>query len=327
MNKNIGLSEVFEFDISDISTDFEELFGPSAQWDNFFTSKNWAEATNAGNQYLKSDSFKEKYFNLLKAAGTHMGLTEFFFQAQPTFRIQLPNTQSVAYHTDDISSGHGHGIINFWLPLCNLNQHNCLWTVDEKETKNLLDRFSLERWSLSKLDHEARKAGKPCLMGEGEVLCFSNRILHGAVRNESSNVRLSIDFRCLPVDQTPGTRILGVEYLRYPEPPAVDLKECTSVIFQSGGMSHIGHNAQRSVVNDFAIRNGFTIIRETSEWHKLHHYPTLMDIVEKDENMPILIFSKESFDVNSTAWSGLMKSLSRHKAPIWFCLENEKFEP
>lgn len=325
MNQNIGLAEIFPFDVSGILVDFENIFGPSATWDSYFTRENWAESTNLGNQYLKSNSFREKYQDLLKAAGSHMGTGDFFYQAQPTFRIQLPGTQSVAYHTDDISSGHGKNIINFWLPLTNTNESNCLWVVREKESRKLLKDFISDCWSLTKLDGEARKLARAHVLEKNQILCFSNRTLHGTIKNESSNVRVSIDFRCLPIGGDPGTRILGVEYLRFLADSTESLQECTSVIYQSGEMAHIGHNAQRGVITGFATRNGFKIIRETSEWHNLNHYPTLMDIMEKDQHMPILLFSEKSFNLHSSAWSDLTKSLTAHKAPIYFCLENKKF--
>ena len=143
--------------------------------------------------------------------------------------------------------------------------------------------------------------------------------------NKSKHVRVSIDFRCLPINEDPGTKILDVEYKRFSEPIKSSSKKCTSFIFQAGKVSHIGHNAQRAIINDFAARNNFSIIRETSEWHHLDFYPMILDILENTPDMPILIFSKTSFNLNSEGWKSLEQKLKEHKSEIYFCLENELF--
>jgi hypothetical protein len=255
-----------------------------------------------------------------------MGLKDFYYQVYPTFRIQLPNAKSVSFHTDDISSGHAKNIVNFWFPLTELNENNCLWIVEEKESSKIIEQFRSSYLSLNNLDSIARKKAKPAVIGKNEMLCFSNRTLHGTVQNKSKDIRASIDFRCLPLKEDPGTRILGVDFLRFSEPKKNLLKECVSVIFQSGNVKHIGHSAQRAVINDFALRNGFSIVRETSEWHTVDFYPVISDILENKSDIPILIFSKKSFDIKSKAWESLVLNFKKHSAIVYFCLENEMFK-
>jgi len=252
-------------------------------------------------------------------------LKDFYYQAYPTFRIQLPDTKSVSFHRDDLSSGHAKNILNFWIPMTELNQNNCIWLVDEKDSSKLIEKFKSEKLSLNSFDGIARKKAKPVLMRKNEMLCFSNKTLHGTVQNKSNQVRVSIDFRCLPINEDPGKKILDVEYKKFSQTIKNSLTKCTSVIFQAGRVSHIGHNAQRSVINDFAARNNFSIVRETSEWHQLDFYPVILDILENSSDMPILIFSKTSFDMNSEGWKFLTTKLKEHKSKIYFCLENELF--
>jgi hypothetical protein len=323
--KNIGIGEKFKIDLTNIVCDFEKLIGPSSEWDNILNLSNWAEYTNQGNQLLRSSSFHDKYRSILLFAGAHMELEDFYHQAYPTFRIHLPGTQSVSFHRDDLSSGHAKNIFNFWFPLTELNQDNCLWIVDDKDSSMLVERFKLEHLSLNSFDAIAREKAKPVLINKNEMICFSNRTLHGTVKNRSDCVRVSIDFRCLSIDEDPGKKILDVDYKRLSQSSGKSLKKCISVIFQSGEVSHIGHNAQRAVINDFAARNGFSIIRETSEWHHLNFYPTILDILENTPDMPILIFSKTSFDLKSEGWRFLDTKLKEHKSKIYFCLENELF--
>lgn len=323
---SFGNGEKLKINLKPILLDFEKLIGPSTEWNNLLTTSNWAEYTNKGNQIFRSSIFQNKYREILISAGMHMGLRDFFYQTYPTFRIQLPNAKSVSYHTDDISSGHAKNIVNFWFPLTELNENNCLWIVEEKESSKIIKQFKSNRLSLNNLDSIARKKAKPAVIGKNEMLCFSNRTLHGTVQNKSNDIRASIDFRCLPINEDPGTKILGVDYLKFSEPKKKLLKECVSVVFQSGYVKHIGHGAQRAVINDFALRNGFSIIRECSEWHTVDFYPEILNILENRSDMPILIFSKKSFDITSKAWQSLILNFKKHNANIYFCLENEIFK-
>ena len=325
--ENIGLGEILSINSSNILKEFEKLIGPNSKWDKKLNLSNWAGFTNQGNQLLRSPSFVEKYREILLSAGKHMGLEDFYYQAYPTFRIQLPDTKSVSFHRDDLSSGHAKNIINFWLPLTEVNQNNCIWMVDEKNSNILIEKFKSEHLSFNSFDAIAREKAKPVLMHKNEMLCFSNKTLHGTTNNKSKNVRASIDFRCLPINEDPGTKVLGVEYKRFSQPIRNSSTECTSVIFQNFKVSHIGHNAQRAIINDFAARNNYSIIRETSEWHHLDFYPVILDILQNTPNMPILIFSKASFDLKSNGWKSLLKKFKEHKSKIYFCLENQLFRP
>jgi hypothetical protein len=54
--------------------------------------------------------------------------------------------------------------------------------------------------------------------------------------------------------------------------------------------------------------------------YKRHHfnfYPTILDILENTPDMPILIFSKTSFDLKSEGWKFLETKLKGHKSKIY----------
>ena len=138
---SIGIGEKLKIDLTNISIDFEKLIGPINEWDKILTLSNWAEHTNKGNQLLKSSSFHNKYLDILSSAGKHMKLKDFYYQTHPTFRIQLPDTKSVPFHRDDLSSGHAKNIFNFWFPLTEVNQNNCIWIVDEKNSSILIKKI------------------------------------------------------------------------------------------------------------------------------------------------------------------------------------------
>jgi ectoine hydroxylase-related dioxygenase (phytanoyl-CoA dioxygenase family) len=319
-----GLGEKVTIDARAIINLFEKQFGNAETWDSRFNGENWHESVNAGNALLRSEEFAPIYRQLLTAVAAHMGVSEIYAQALPTFRVQLPGAKSVSFHTDDLSSGHGKDIANFWIALNNLNSVNCLHLVPPTKSSEILTDFKKNQMSLNDLDSLARESAKPIPLAAGECLCFSNKILHGTVTNESSNVRLSVDFRCLPFGADSGTRILGYEFLRYPAARDVSnvQSDAISVIFQSGKMSHVGHQPQRQLIHDFANRNGYRITRETSEWHHLDHYPVLEEILTQATPTPLLIFSSDCFEWSAEKGRQLKRLIEQYDAPVHFCLEN-----
>lgn len=320
-----GFGEIIDIPSVPLIEPFEELLGPSDGWDTSISVENWQRLTDSGNAMLRSADFARVYKELVSVAASHMGFTEVIAQATPTFRIQLPGTKSVSFHTDDISSGHGRDIANFWLPLSSTNEHNCLHLVPPNDSQRLLKSLKEDKLSLSDLDVQARQVAKPILLEYGEMVCFSNKILHGATNNISPNVRVSLDFRCLPPGADTGSRILGKDFLEFPPIVSGDARErAISVVYQSFDVSHIGHGAQRSVVNEYANRNGFSVVQETSEWHGLKHFPILEEIMSEAPASPVLLFSSRSFDWKSPQGAELMESLKGHPGGVHFCLENEK---
>lgn len=320
-----GYGEVIDIPSVPLINPFEELLGPSDGWDTSISVENSQRLTNAGNEILRSADFAQMYEDLVSVAASHMGFAEVVAQASPTFRIQLPGTKSVSFHTDDISSGHGREIANFWLPLSSINEHNCLHLVPPNDSQRLLKSLKNDKLSLAELDRQAREVAKPVSVQYGEMVCFSNEILHGTTNNISPNVRVSLDFRCLPPGADSGSRILGKDFLRFPPAASGGAGErAISVVYQSFDVSHIGHGAQRSVVNEYASRNGFSVVRETSEWHGLNHFPVLEEIMSESPASPILLFSSRSYDWENPQVTELMESLKRHSGGVHFCLENEK---
>ena len=101
----------------------------------------------------------------------------FFYQAIPTFRVQLPDNLAVgAYHRDS-EYGHPAGEVNFWLPLTRAAGSNSVYLVED--------------------DGERRRA-IPAWPGDVVVFDAVGR-RHGNEINSERWARVSFDFRCLPV--------------------------------------------------------------------------------------------------------------------------------
>lgn len=319
-----GLGEIVELDTRGVMDLFADILSPLADEAHKFTASDALGIVNVGNALLNSEDFKQVYAQILSSAAGYMGETKIYAQRAPTFRVQLPGAKSVSFHTDDISSGHGSQITNYWLALSEVNASNGLHLVPPSDSEMILEDFRQRKLSLVELDRAARRVSKPVPLAAGQAICFSNRVLHGTVINNSNLARASLDFRCLPAGADLGTRTLGADFVEFPrvvensEPAVV-----TSVIFQSGLMAHVGHQAQREVIRDFASRQGFQIARETSEWHHLEHYPVLEELLSQPDPGTILVFSKTSFNWGSEAGKRLTAAISSSAAAVAFCLEDE----
>lgn len=318
-----GIGEVVDLETGSVVSLFAEIVGAIAGRPNLSPAELYV-LTNEGNALLKSEAFHSAYRSVLASAAAHMGEIDIYAQRQPTFRIQPPGAKSVSFHTDDISSGHGADIANFWVALSDVNALNGLHLVPHDKSSKLLSDFRREKWSLNELDARARSVAEPVPLTAGKAICFSNRVLHGTVVNASEDFRASLDFRCLPKGADLGTRILGHEFIEFPRNEEfMNHRAATSVIFQSGLMSHVGHQAQREVIRDFAARRGFQITRETSEWHHLDHYPVMEEILSESEPRPVLVFARASFDWESGKGERLLSLIAESEVEVYFCLEDE----
>lgn len=92
------------------------------------------------------------------------------FQRKPTFRIQFPGNVAVGEKHKDSDYNHPTNAINFWVPLTDVNKHNCIWTADG-----------------------------PITCKYGQVVVFDGaNIEHWNNPNKSDKTRVSFDFRVIP---------------------------------------------------------------------------------------------------------------------------------
>jgi hypothetical protein len=99
----------------------------------------------------------------------------FYYQAIPTFRVQLPGNVAVGAWHSDAEYGHPAGEVNFWLPLTSAVETNSIYIEDQ-------------RWE------------RPIYAYPGDVVVFDAVARqHGNHINQERWSRVSFDFRCLPV--------------------------------------------------------------------------------------------------------------------------------
>jgi hypothetical protein len=102
----------------------------------------------------------------------------FYYQAIPTFRVQLPDNLAVGEYHRDSEYGHPAGEVNLWLPLTRADGSNSIYLCEDESGER---RRSIRAWP-------------------GDVVVFDGvRRRHGNEINCQRYSRVSFDFRCLPV--------------------------------------------------------------------------------------------------------------------------------
>lgn len=103
-----------------------------------------------------------------------------YWQAVPTFRVQLPGNLAVGAFHRDADYNHPLGEVSFWVPMTPAAGTSTVWIADDEGG----------RW--------------PADARPGEVIQFDAAgRLHGNVINETGRARVSFDFRLIPVDALP----------------------------------------------------------------------------------------------------------------------------
>jgi ectoine hydroxylase-related dioxygenase (phytanoyl-CoA dioxygenase family) len=89
----------------------------------------------------------------------------------------------------------------------NTNKHNSLHLANNFQSKKEVKRFKNERLSLTQANKLFKSVASPRLVNYGEILIFNTSAIHGTEVNNSTDDRISFDFRVLPY----GGNILKVE--------------------------------------------------------------------------------------------------------------------
>ena len=248
---------------------------------------------------------------------------DFYYQKFPSARVSQPGDNENPFHID-LWSGHGQNIINFWIPIVSLNRYNTLYTVDEINSKKLIDKHVKNDFDRNKFQKNSFKCAKPVLAKPGEVVVFSNKNIYGTINNISKSTRLSFDFRILKVGDDPGIRDINKFY------------ECTKVkldnkkknyvhamLYSKNSVSHISHVSQRNVIEDYCSRENLIPREESSEMHGLDTYPNINYHI-KNKKLPLVLFSVKCLPKNKKSFTEIIKKLRLFKYEVHFALERKK---
>ncbi len=127
--------------------------------------------------YAIGPEFFSLYHRFLDKLVTPLIGESIVYQRKPNFRVQLPGNIAVRDFHRDRDDNHLRTGINFWVPLTPVSQDTAVW---------------IETW-------EGSDRYRPGCAQPGEVLVFDGANLrHGNRTNESTQTRLSFDFRVVP---------------------------------------------------------------------------------------------------------------------------------
>lgn len=140
---------------------------------------NWIEFINLYKFFIKNEISK-----IIKKP--------FLYQSLPTYRVQLPNSQSVHKWHYDSDSEHKHpdGEINFCIAITEMKNTTAIWSESSPGKKDFL----------------------PMEINYGEYFHFNgNKCTHGNKKNITNTSRISFDFRIMPYEKyNPNYNVLSV---------------------------------------------------------------------------------------------------------------------
>lgn len=105
---------------------------------------------------------------------------DIIYQKIPTFRTQLVNNLGVFEFHRDRDYSHNKEERNFFLPFTDAYSNNTIWIESEEDKEDY----------------------SPMNVLYGQVVKWDgNNLMHGNKQNNTSNTRISVDFRCIPLSK------------------------------------------------------------------------------------------------------------------------------
>ena len=152
-----------------------------------FFSREMDQSTDWHKSYYSkfSSEFYPTYLALIKELASSFNYESLVYQKIPTFRTQLVNNLAVGEWHRDRAYNHGTAEVNFWMPFTDTNEMNSIWMESAEGKEDFM----------------------PYTVKYGEILVFNGaNLLHGNKPNESTQTRVSVDFRLVdPAKFTPST--------------------------------------------------------------------------------------------------------------------------
>jgi len=158
--------------------------------------------------YDMSDDFIKKYIELLKFQIKNLIGEDFYFQSNPTIRIQVPHISSQSFYPmfhSDIQLGHPPYEINLWIPLnAPSNREGYGFYVSTlEESKNIFEKFGYDILEMNNNKNNISKYlksfSKTQNFNYGQTLLFDSRCIHSTLPLEN-HTRVSMDVRIVPVN-------------------------------------------------------------------------------------------------------------------------------
>jgi|TARA_B110000027_G_scaffold134194_1_gene165482 sporadic carbohydrate cluster 2OG-Fe(II) oxygenase len=141
--------------------------------------------------------FKEAYFKLAaKTIETIVG-NELAMQNNINFSIQMPkdNTSKLEMHADSLS-GESKFQAVLWVPLMNVYKTKSMYMFSKKFSQKTFKNLKNYKYDgMSDIYKKNFKKKKFLNIKKGEFILFSPNLLHGNVRNDTKETRISMNTR------------------------------------------------------------------------------------------------------------------------------------
>ena len=241
-------------------------------------------------------------------------------QKKPTARLQFLNEVSVPFHIDKWS-GHPKSLLNIWIPLTPLQESTSLHLLPNLQSSFLINEVENGNLSLSALSKQALTLAQPFVVPVGSFMVFNNNFLHGTVSSQELQPRVSLDFRIALNPLDIGNKKLNVDYVSKFKHQGnfTRTEEAHSVVYAANCYSNLGHNAQRTAINEFAIHKNLSIISEASEFVGCRKTPQIDEYLDSSKGRKIICFSRHCFSRDQFAH--LKSHSNANQKRIFFALE------
>lgn len=168
--------------------------------------QNYGVNNYSSNFYDVDIAFKNAYIDLLKNEIRDLVGFDFFYQENPTLRIQLPHNSSKSFYPfyhSDIQLGHPPYEINIWFPLSppSVKEGHGFVICDLQKSidffKNINFNFDYLKNNKSSIAQQLIDFSEIIDFDLGNILFFDSRCLHSTIPLVNHS-RLSVDVRIMP---------------------------------------------------------------------------------------------------------------------------------
>ena len=279
---------------------------------------------------FKTEKFKQSYLSIVKDLIQTFFSRSALVQKFPTIRIQSPSQSAAPYHNDNWF-GHGKDVINFWLPLSQIDKYNSLRICkNQNENKSCLDFIIKNKLSLSKINSFLKLKCEPVVLNENEILCFKTSTLHGTEISKSEFTRFSIDFRIAPSHSSIGSKPINNFYnfdelnvqlrkhIKEKKPKQKKIK----AFFYSNLCNSKSAKSQLMLCVSFCKDNSIDIVGGDSEILIFDYLPVLRNNLENKNIDAVVVFGVDIFSGNKKLAKSILELAIKNNKKIIFCAES-----
>ena len=248
------------------------------------------------------------------------------YQAIPSARIHMPGMNTVNFHNDSLY-GHGKKILNFWVPLTEIDKSNSLQIVDEKNSKALINEFKKNKSSIIEMNFKSRKKSKPLKMNFGEYLVFNSTVIHGAEINKTEQTRVSFDFRMVNQNDDIGVKDKSF-FIKVGERNLKNKKKRTACyVSKPKNNTYLpSQKYQQIICNQYCTDQNLNPVLFETELSGFDYYPVLNDLIKgswKNYYEHLVVFSINNFPKNKKRFNQILKKIKQKGKTLHFVLEEK----